>query len=148
MKNYIEGTHTDSRYMRSRLKLKSSEFDSFCATDEVSITFCLRELRALLSLADSLQLNISMEFDKAGKLVPTHIYVNGKKFTVYCLIFDLLGPLYLRLKKCKCSTQNFLCQRSSQTLSLNAPRRVPASLFKQKTAHHRTSGRRIPQNLR
>lgn len=77
VKNYIEGTHIDSRYMRSQLKLKSSEFDSFRIADEASITFCLRELRALLNFADSLQANVRMKFDKAGRLV--HSFVKRRQ---------------------------------------------------------------------
>ncbi|XP_055384283.1 cell cycle checkpoint control protein RAD9A [Condylostylus longicornis] len=66
VKNYIDGQVIDPKFMRSQLKLKGEEFDVYSIKKECSITYCLREFRALLHFAESLNIDISVFFEEAG----------------------------------------------------------------------------------
>ncbi|XP_055306605.1 cell cycle checkpoint control protein RAD9A [Sitodiplosis mosellana] len=69
IQNYEDGTQVDNRFVRSQITLKSDEFDSFKIGENTTITFCMRELRAILNFAESMNTSISANFDTAGSPV-------------------------------------------------------------------------------
>lgn len=46
---------------------RPEEFESYKIDEETIITFCMRELRAILSFAESMNISMSANFDTAGK---------------------------------------------------------------------------------
>lgn len=48
---------------------RPDEFESFKIGESTIITFCMRELRAILNFAESMNTGISANFDTAGKWV-------------------------------------------------------------------------------
>ncbi|XP_058876816.1 cell cycle checkpoint control protein RAD9A-like isoform X2 [Acipenser ruthenus] len=58
-----------SKMMLTEMSLDADEFESFQVREETGITFCLKELRGLLSFAESSGLPLSMYFDQPGRPV-------------------------------------------------------------------------------
>jgi len=53
--------------VRTELCLESGEFDHYSIGVGTSVTFCLREFRALLSFAEAVNLPITANFDTGGR---------------------------------------------------------------------------------
>lgn len=47
--------------------LRPEEFESYKIGESTTITFCMRELRAILNFAESMNVNITANFDIAGR---------------------------------------------------------------------------------
>ncbi|KAJ6646896.1 Cell cycle checkpoint control protein RAD9A, partial [Pseudolycoriella hygida] len=65
LKNNID-IQTDKHLMRTKLTLKSQEFSEYHISVPTTITFCLKELRAILNFADALSLDMTINFETAG----------------------------------------------------------------------------------
>ncbi|KAG7490545.1 cell cycle checkpoint control protein RAD9B [Solea senegalensis] len=69
LRNYYEGGNDHMRMMYTEMSLHPDEFVHFQVGVDSDITFCLKELRGLLSFADSHCLPVSVLFGAAGKPV-------------------------------------------------------------------------------
>ncbi|TNN77608.1 Cell cycle checkpoint control protein RAD9B [Liparis tanakae] len=69
LRNYYEGGNDHMKNMYTEMSLHPDEFDYFQIGVESDITFCLKELRGLLSFAESHCLPVSVHFGAAGKPV-------------------------------------------------------------------------------
>ncbi|XP_033989128.1 cell cycle checkpoint control protein RAD9B [Trematomus bernacchii] len=69
LRNYFEGANDHMKTMYTEMSLHPDEFDYFQIGVESDITFCLKELRGLLSFAESHCLPVSVHFGAAGKPV-------------------------------------------------------------------------------
>ncbi|KAK5871704.1 hypothetical protein PBY51_004567 [Eleginops maclovinus] len=69
LRNYFEGANDHMNIMYTEMSLHPDEFDYFLIGVESDITFCLKELRGLLSFAESHCLPVSIHFGAAGKPV-------------------------------------------------------------------------------
>ncbi|XP_029296563.1 cell cycle checkpoint control protein RAD9B isoform X2 [Cottoperca gobio] len=69
LRNYNEGGNDHVRIMYTEMSLHPDEFDYFQIGVESDVTFCLKELRGLLSFAESHCLPVSVHFGAAGKPV-------------------------------------------------------------------------------
>ncbi|XP_058492708.1 cell cycle checkpoint control protein RAD9B isoform X2 [Solea solea] len=69
LRNYYEGGNDHTRMMYTEMSLHPDEFVHFQVGVDADITFCLKELRGLLSFADSHCLPVSVLFGAAGKPV-------------------------------------------------------------------------------
>ncbi|XP_054467594.1 cell cycle checkpoint control protein RAD9B [Anoplopoma fimbria] len=69
LRNYYEGGNDHMKNMFTEMSLHPDEFDYFQIGVESDITFCLKELRGLLSFAESHSLPVSVYFGAAGKPV-------------------------------------------------------------------------------
>ena len=53
--------------IHTELTMQPDQFEEFQIGQEDSITFCLKELRAIIGFADTFALPISASFDDGGK---------------------------------------------------------------------------------
>lgn len=67
LRNYAEDESEMRKMVRTELCLESGEFDHYSIGVGTSITFCLREFRALLSFAEAVNLPIAASFDTGGR---------------------------------------------------------------------------------
>ncbi|KAJ0019608.1 hypothetical protein NQD34_007177, partial [Periophthalmus magnuspinnatus] len=69
LRNYYEGGNNHMKMMHTEMSLHPDEFDYFQVGVESDITFCLKDLRGLLSFAESHCLPVSVYSGAAGKPV-------------------------------------------------------------------------------
>ncbi|XP_061528872.1 cell cycle checkpoint control protein RAD9B [Phycodurus eques] len=69
LKNYHEGRNDPMKMLYTEMSLHPDEFDYFLSGKDSAVTFCLKELRGLLSFAELHSLPVSVQFGAAGKPV-------------------------------------------------------------------------------
>ncbi|KAG8011668.1 Cell cycle checkpoint control protein RAD9B, partial [Nibea albiflora] len=69
LRNYCEEGKDHMKTMYTEMSLHPDEFDFFQVGVDLDLTFCLKELRGLLSFAESHSLPVSVNFSAAGKPV-------------------------------------------------------------------------------
>uniref|UniRef100_W8BYD2 Cell cycle checkpoint control protein n=1 Tax=Ceratitis capitata TaxID=7213 RepID=W8BYD2_CERCA len=83
VKNYVEGSRVNEKFMRSQLQLNADEFDKYNIEKQTSITFCLKEFRALLMFAEALNESVCLQFDMAGS--PVFVGISHRD-EIHCLL--------------------------------------------------------------
>ncbi|KAL7286043.1 hypothetical protein TKK_0019652 [Trichogramma kaykai] len=69
IRNYIDESSNVSNETRTQCNFSVGEFDEYNIESDTIITFCLKELRAILSLADILSQPIDIHFERPGRPV-------------------------------------------------------------------------------
>lgn len=67
LRNYIDTNSDLSKVIRTQISLKPLEFDSYTIGTETTITFTLKEFRALLAFAEALTLPLQLHFEITGR---------------------------------------------------------------------------------
>ena len=69
MNNYVDSVdeETDRNAVHTNLTLQPTEFEVYSIGQTTSVTFCLKELRSLISFADAFLIPVSVDFDVGGK---------------------------------------------------------------------------------
>jgi hypothetical protein len=67
MKNYVNN-EDDKKAVHTVLSMQPEEFDRYTISKEIEsgITYCLKELRSIISFADAFSLPLSASFDQGG----------------------------------------------------------------------------------
>uniref|UniRef100_A0A0K8WHQ6 Cell cycle checkpoint control protein RAD9B n=1 Tax=Bactrocera latifrons TaxID=174628 RepID=A0A0K8WHQ6_BACLA len=90
VKNYVEGSRVNEKFMRSQLQLNADEFEKYKIEKETCITFCLKELRAFLMFAEALNESLCLQFDGAGS--PVFVGISHRDEINCILIMSTLSP--------------------------------------------------------
>ncbi|XP_012253809.2 cell cycle checkpoint control protein RAD9A [Athalia rosae] len=69
LRNYIDDTSDLSKVTRTQLALGVGEFEQYKIRTDTSITFCVKEFKAVLNFAEAVSSPISIHFEKGGKPV-------------------------------------------------------------------------------
>jgi len=66
MKNYNDD-YDERKHIHTELSMRPAEFEQYDIVEETSITFCLKELRSMLTFAEFLELPITAKFSRGGQ---------------------------------------------------------------------------------
>ena len=69
MKNYVEDedSHCPKKMVHTQLTMQPAEFEDYKISKECNVTYCLKELRSILSFADALNLPVKATFNDGGQ---------------------------------------------------------------------------------
>ncbi|XP_030759674.1 cell cycle checkpoint control protein RAD9A isoform X2 [Sitophilus oryzae] len=87
VRNYCVGLPHKPKFVRSQVKLNSSEFFIFNVKDGTTINFSLKPFRTAIQFADALNLNLALHFDKGGK--PLSIVMKNPTFEIIFVVSTL-----------------------------------------------------------
>ncbi|XP_072033808.1 cell cycle checkpoint control protein RAD9B-like [Amphiura filiformis] len=76
-KNYVDDEPDPSKVLHSEMFLSPEEFEDYTIGVDTEVTFCLKELRAILAFADGAGLPVSLHFETTGK--PIVFNINGEQ---------------------------------------------------------------------
>ncbi|XP_026755002.2 cell cycle checkpoint control protein RAD9A [Galleria mellonella] len=85
LRNYTECSADSLKVIRTQINLKPLEFTSYTIGTETTITFTLKEFRALLSFAEALSLPIQLHFETTGRPA-VFIVHNGSTFEAHFVL--------------------------------------------------------------
>lgn len=69
LRNYVDDTSGISNTTRTQLALGIGEFDRYAIGSDTTITFCMKEFKAILSFSENVSVPISVYFEAAGRPV-------------------------------------------------------------------------------
>ncbi|XP_072538063.1 cell cycle checkpoint control protein RAD9B [Salminus brasiliensis] len=90
IRSFYEEENELIRSMNSEMSLHPDEFDYFQVGMDSDVTFCLKELRGLLSFAESHGLPVSVHFGASGK--PVSFSVEGMVLEAVVVLATLVSP--------------------------------------------------------
>lgn len=73
--NYIDENQDKAKVISTQMILVSEEFEKFQIGVDTEVTFCLKEFKALILFAETLDQNVSIHFESSGK--PIVFSLNG-----------------------------------------------------------------------
>ncbi|KAF7998000.1 hypothetical protein HCN44_009398 [Aphidius gifuensis] len=89
MRNYIDET-SSSHVTRTQLSLSIGEFDNYTVGENSCVTFCLKELRSILSFAEQVMVPIDITFESAGKPI---VFILKNSAFEGNLVLSTLNPI-------------------------------------------------------
>ena len=94
MKNYISSNPKENQTaVHTELTMHPNEFQSFEVSSDCSITYCLKELRAMIALADAFDLPLNASYCRANE----PIYFQGS--TLHTFLISIC-PFILFTRPC------------------------------------------------
>lgn len=85
MRNYIDASVDLYKIIRTQVNIKPSEFESYIIGSDTTITYTLKEFRALLAFAEALSLPLQLHFEVTGKPA-VFIVHNGSTFEAHFVL--------------------------------------------------------------
>ncbi|PZC83570.1 hypothetical protein B5X24_HaOG207553 [Helicoverpa armigera] len=85
LRNYIDCSIDLTKIIRTQISLKPAEFDSYLIGSETTITFSLKEFRALLTFSEALNLPLQLHFETTGRPA-VFIVHNGTTFEAHFVL--------------------------------------------------------------
>jgi cell cycle checkpoint control protein RAD9A len=85
LRNYVDSYVDFTKIIRTQINLKSTEFDSYIIGEETTITFTLKEFKALLVFAEALNLPLQIHFETTGRPA-VFIVHNGSTFEAHFVL--------------------------------------------------------------
>ncbi|XP_043103760.1 cell cycle checkpoint control protein RAD9B isoform X2 [Puntigrus tetrazona] len=90
LRTFCEEENSCIKGMNTELMLHPDEFDSFQVGEDSAVTFCLKELRGLLSFAESYGLPVSSQFGVAGQ--PISFTIKDMTLEAHVVLSTLTEP--------------------------------------------------------
>lgn len=88
IKNFLE-PEDECEGLRTEISVNKSEFDNFKIEKETEVTFCLKELRAVLLFSDGVSLPLTFNFSTSSK--PIVFIIKSDSFEVNIVVSTLSG---------------------------------------------------------
>ncbi|KAL0818204.1 hypothetical protein ABMA28_008710 [Loxostege sticticalis] len=85
LRNYLDTNLDLLKIIRTQISLKPAEFDSYTIGEETTITFTLKEFKALLAFAEALNLPLQLHFETTGRPA-VFIVHNGTTFEAHFVL--------------------------------------------------------------
>lgn len=85
MRNYVDASVDLYKIIRTQVNIKPSEFESYVIGSDTTITFTLKEFRALLAFTEALSLPLQLHFEVTGKPA-VFIVHNGSTFEAHFVL--------------------------------------------------------------
>ncbi|XP_038217384.1 cell cycle checkpoint control protein RAD9A [Zerene cesonia] len=85
LRNYVDSNMDLTKIIRTQINVKSQEFESYVIGSDTTITFTMKEFKALLSFAEALTLPIQLHFEVTGKPA-VFIVHNGSTFEAHFVL--------------------------------------------------------------
>ncbi|CAG4933281.1 unnamed protein product [Colias eurytheme] len=79
LRNYVDSNMDLTKIIRTQINIKSQEFESYVIGADTTITFTMKEFKALLAFAEALTLPLQLHFEVTGKPA-VFIVHNGSTF--------------------------------------------------------------------
>ncbi|KAK7505982.1 hypothetical protein BaRGS_00002704 [Batillaria attramentaria] len=114
LKNYLEDEPDPTKVVHTELSLVPEEFDQYQVGVDTDITFCLKELRAILAFAETAGLPLNIHFETAGR--PVTFCVDGDQ------TFEASFVLATLAEADQSSSQQSQVKRPAQTSSASQQR--------------------------
>lgn len=126
---------TTQFFTKLHFRFRSQEFTDYHISDPTNITFCLKELRAILNFADALSLDMTINFESAGKYVSRKMQRFGSTITQNVKYFS--RPVVFAFGSPDAFTANFVMSTLPPDDSSQADRSVRRSVTKEKPKSRR-----------
>ena len=65
--NYFDEDEDLTKVIKTKMAIVAEEFDKYQIGVDTEVTFCLKELKAIVTFADTIGLNLDIHFESAGK---------------------------------------------------------------------------------
>jgi len=65
--NYVDDEQDPTKCVRTGIDLAKEEFEDFNVAQSTHVTFCLKELRAILSFSEACQIELQCRLEGAGQ---------------------------------------------------------------------------------
>uniref|UniRef100_A0A2L2YG25 Cell cycle checkpoint control protein n=1 Tax=Parasteatoda tepidariorum TaxID=114398 RepID=A0A2L2YG25_PARTP len=75
LKNYVDDEPDPNKVVHTEMTLESEEFDLFEVEEETKITFCLKELKAILNFCEGFSVPVAIKCQSPGR--PVNFSING-----------------------------------------------------------------------
>ncbi|RVE50250.1 hypothetical protein evm_005085 [Chilo suppressalis] len=85
LRNYVDSNMDLTKIIRTQINLKEAEFDSYLIGEETTITFTIKEFKALLVFAEALNLPLQLHFETTGRPA-VFIVHNGVTFEAHFVL--------------------------------------------------------------
>ncbi|XP_013413534.1 cell cycle checkpoint control protein RAD9A [Lingula anatina] len=139
LKNYVEDEPDPKKVVHTELGLDPIEFDHFQSGVDTEVTFCLKELRAILAFAEVTALPVSAHFESAGKPIVFSID-SDPNFEGNIVLATLAEDLSTQDNATQQSTQN--SQPINRSMPSTAAKRTSYS-SKKSSVSSTSFGRRV-----
>lgn len=104
LRNYIDDNIDLSKIIRTQINIKAEEFDSYTVGEETTVTFTMKEFKALLTFAEALSLPIQIQFETTGKPI-VFIVHNGTTLEAHFVLATTKPDVSTQVSTQKTSTE-------------------------------------------
>lgn len=127
--NFVEDDADMGKVLLTELKIANSEFERFDVALEREVTFCLKELRAILTFQDAVALPLDIYFDDPGNPIIMSVPGDGT-FQADFVMATLVDNDATEADKSANKTANKTANRSSNTQRKNTQRPPPRNIYR------------------
>ncbi|XP_015189276.1 PREDICTED: cell cycle checkpoint control protein RAD9A [Polistes dominula] len=150
LRNYAEDTSSITNITRTQLVLFRGEFDKYSVNTETVITFCMKELKAILNFAELVKLPINIYLETAGR--PVVFVIKNSTFEAN-LVLSTLNPdvnsqseTIVTSKSVKSVQKKSTVKRSKKRSNKSSSRKNNASISPEKETSCIEIGREAKDN--